>query len=86
MKKLEEFLNIPFFFTEENFFFRKREGASTEMFPCFKNDSAEFCMKGDKGRGHPELRPDTEVYLNNLFSPMIEQLYKMTGIMLELSV
>ena len=42
-------------------------------------------MKGDKGRDHPELKPETELYLKNLFGPMRQQFYEMTGIMLELS-
>ena len=82
--KLEKFLELPNYFTEENFSFRKRS-QGTKTFPCFKNAVHEFCMKGDKGREHPKINASTEIYLQNLYRPMIEQLYEMTGISLDLS-
>ena len=85
VKKLEEFLILPKYFTDQHFYFRENENGSKERFPCFRNGSREICMKGDKGRDHPELKPETELYLKNLFGPMRQQFYEMTGIMLELS-
>ena len=82
--KLEKFLELPKYFTAENFSFRKRsEGLKT--FPCFKNATYEFCMREDKGREHPKINASTETYLENLYRPMIEKLYQMTGIKLDLS-
>ena len=42
-------------------------------------------MEDDKGRKHPRINASTEIYLQNLYRPMIEQLYEMTGISLDLS-
>ena len=84
--KLEKFLELPNYFTEANFSFRKKDQGSMKTFPCFKNATYEFCMKGDKGREHPKIQASTEIYLENLFRPMVEQLFLMTGIRLDLTV
>ena len=82
--KIEKFLGLPHYFTEENFSFRERSEGS-KIFPCFKNATYEFCMEDDKGREHPRINASTEIYLQNLYRPMIEKLYQMTGIRLDLS-
>ena len=81
--KLEKFLELPSYFTAENFSFKKRSGGLKTM-PCFKNATYEFCMKEDKGREHPKISALSETYLQNLYRPMIDKLYQMTGIKLDL--
>ena len=83
--KLEKFLKLPKYFTEANFSFRKKRHGSMKTFPCFKNATYEFCMKNDKGREHPKIQASTEIYLQNLFRPMVDKLFQMTGIRLDIS-
>ena len=82
--KLEKFLELPSYFTAENFSFKKRSEGGLKTFPCFKNATYEFCMREDKGRNHPKISAATETYLQNLYRPMIDKLYQMTGIKVDL--
>ena len=81
IKKIEQFLRINSFFSEEHFYFP--EG---RKFPCFRpsRDSKPKCMEGDKGRSHPELLPETYEHLKQYFSPKMEEFFEMTGIKYEL--
>lgn len=81
IKKIEQFLDIQSFFSEEHFYFP--EGSK---FPCFKPslDSQPQCMQGDKGRDHPDLLPETYDYLRTYFNPKMESFFEMTGIKYEL--
>ena len=81
IKKIEQFLEIPSFFSEEHFYFP--EGSK---FPCFRpsRESKPKCMEGDKGRSHPDLLPETYEHLKMYFSPKMDTFFNMTGIKYEL--
>ena len=59
--KLETFIGLPPFFTEDHFVYPE----GRERFPCFKLEKKTNCMKGDNGREHPPLSQETLSYLTN---------------------
>ena len=81
IKKIEQFLEISSFFSEEHFYFP--EGSK---FPCFRpsRESKPKCMEGDKGRSHPDLLPETYEHLKAYFTPKMDTFFDMTGIKYEL--
>ena len=81
IRKVETFLGITQFYSEEHFYFP--EGSK---FPCFRKDSASQprCMQGDKGRDHPVLKTETLNHLRNHFKPKMEEFRRLTGIHYEL--
>ena len=81
IRKVEQFLGISSFYSSDHFYFP--EGSK---FPCFrKNSEAEpTCMRGDKGRSHPDLKNETYDHLKKYFKPKMDEFEKLTGIHYEL--
>ena len=81
IQKIETFLGISSFFSDEHFYFP--EGSK---FPCFRPslDATPRCMGEDKGRSHPSLLPETYDYLKMHFRPKMDDFLKLTGIRYEL--
>ena len=69
IKRVEDFLKLPSFFTEVSFSYP--EGS---QFPCLKHGEKHTCMRGDKGREHPTLKKETLDLLENIFQPMVDRL------------
>ena len=81
IKKVEKFLELPDYFSKDNFIY-PHEGSKSK-FPCFKTKEGDVkCMKGDKGRKHPKLRRSTVEFLKNKFGPMANEFHKLTGLRL----
>jgi len=76
IRRVEQFLDIPKFYSEKNFVFPN----SGSRFPCFVTEKDEmFCMGKEKGREHPLLKEETVLLLKNYFKPMIDEFYTLTG-------
>ena len=81
IRRVEQFLDIPKFYSEKNFVFPN----SGSRFPCFVTEKDErFCMGKEKGREHPQLKEETVSLLKNYFKPMIDEFYTLTGIRLNI--
>ena len=81
IRRVEQFLDIPKFYSEKNFVFPN----SGSRFPCFVTEKDEmFCMGKEKGREHPKLKEETVLLLKNHFKPMIDEFYTLTGIRLNI--
>ena len=80
IKDVEEFLELPPFYSQDHFYYPKKEST----FPCFRLGKVKSCMKKDKGRGHPQLQKETLEYLIHYFQPMLDKLEKGTGISLSI--
>jgi len=82
LNKIEDFLNLPRFFSEDHFDFSGKHG-----FPCFKLDenSMSKCMSKSKARDHPDLSEESLQHLRNHFKPMLEEFKNQTGMTVRLS-
>ena len=79
LQKVETFLELPSFYSEEHFTYNGRKG-----FPCFKL-SKETCMGKNKARDHPELSSETLQYLRRILRPSLEEFNLKTGMNITLS-
>ena len=75
LKKVEKFLGVRHYLTEENFVFDDERG-----FYCMVSDRGEkHCLGGGKGVPHPSLRPDVEAKLREYFKPLNKRFYRDVG-------
>ena len=74
LKKIENFLNLEPFYTEEMLPFDKKKG-----FHCFVQNEAKECL--GKGTGHvpPDIDPKVIQMLREYYRPYNEEFYKITG-------
>ena len=101
LKKVERFLELPSFFTEDHFDYTGRyltkllefdfiifgNIVGKHGFPCFKldADSMSKCMSDSKARDHPELSQESLKLLRSKFRPMLEKFKEQTGMSVNLS-
>ena len=71
LNKIETFLGLSHFITEENFEFDEEKG-----FYCLKTTKDVNCMPKGKGRKHKELDPELLEKLQKLFKPYNEKFFK----------
>ena len=81
IKKVEKFLGIDSFFSKDHFIY-----PNESKFPCFRPspEAKPMCMKGDKGRKHPDLAEDTYQTMKQYFEPRMKEFFNLTGIKYEL--
>ena len=81
LRKVETFLGLLPFFSEEHFLAGRADGL-----PCFESGERDrpSCMGSNKGRPHPQLQPETLAFLRQKYKPMLDQFYAMTGVQLSL--
>ena len=80
IKKVEQFLRLPSFFSKDHFVLPKEKNG----FPCFNLGEDSQCMDKKKGRPHPPLAEETIQFLRQLFQPMLNQFEIQTGIVFKL--
>ncbi|XP_035824432.1 heparan sulfate glucosamine 3-O-sulfotransferase 5 [Aplysia californica] len=76
LRRVERFLGIRQYFSEEDVYFDKRKG-----FYCYKlrDNSDTKCMDGSKGRHHVEVDPDVKEKLLNFLKPYTNRFLELTG-------
>ena len=82
LNRIEKFLGVPRYFTEQHFEFSGRKG-----YPCFKldPDSHSRCMGEKKARDHPELSDKSLNFLRRYYKPKLEKFKARTGVDVKLS-
>ena len=82
LNRIEKFLGVPRYFTEQHFEFSGRKG-----YPCFKldPDSHSRCMGDKKARDHPELSDKSLNILRRYYKPKLEKFKARTGVDVKLS-
>ena len=82
LNRIERFLGVPRYFTEQHFEFSGRKG-----YPCFKldPDSHSRCMGEKKARDHPGLSDKSLNILRRYYKPKLEKFKARTGVDVKLS-
>ncbi|XP_061167883.1 heparan sulfate glucosamine 3-O-sulfotransferase 6-like [Saccostrea echinata] len=78
MKKVQNFLGLKQFITEQHFLINKSRG-----FPCIKKkitNKRGHCLDETKGRKHPKLPADVISSLKRFYRPYNEKFYQVTNI------
>ena len=97
LQKLENFVGIPNFFSEDHFdfsgiryfignhiFLFRLILSGRKGYPCFTLDP-NGCMSDSKAREHPELKKETMRFLRKQFTPILKTFEEQTGIKIKLS-
>ena len=78
LQKVESFLGVNSYFTEDMFYFNATKG-----FYCWKKPSksgvSNFCLGSGKGRGHPTISEEALSKLKAFFKPHNERFYSLVG-------
>jgi len=79
LKKVEKFLALDNFFTNDMFYFNATKGFHCWKKPTKSGIAVPFCLGNSKGRQHPKLLPDTEQRLLEFFEPHNRQFFELVG-------
>ncbi|CAH1780765.1 unnamed protein product [Owenia fusiformis] len=76
LKKVEEFLKIPPFFTEDQFYINPKTNTSCVHIEHLGTErmSPKECLAGNKHRVHPAMNQDTRRKLEDFFAPYNKEL------------
>ena len=75
LEKVEKFLELPHFITEEHIYFNKTKG-----FYCIRQKGGgDGCLGDSKGMAHPEVDPAVIDKLQQFFVPHNQQFMDLTG-------
>lgn len=78
IRRVESFLGLDHFITEENLYFNTSRG-----FYCMKNGTSERCLGSTKGRKHPHIDESVTQKLQDFFRPHNRRLFRMINQQLE---
>lgn len=71
LKKVEQFLNLPNYFTDDNFVYNK-----AKSFYCFKSRKGnKQCLNSSKGRDHPHVPEELLKQLEDYYSSFNKELF-----------
>ncbi|XP_060601160.1 heparan sulfate glucosamine 3-O-sulfotransferase 6-like [Ruditapes philippinarum] len=73
LNKLEDFLGVDRFFTENNFVYN----AKRQKYCVLSRDGVAKCQHKKKGMPHPPLKKDLKIKLENFFKPRNNMFFKM---------
>ena len=80
--KVEEFLNVPKYFTTDMFYFNK-----TKQFYCWKGTQvAAKCLGSNKGRKHPEISNSSLETLKDFYKPHMASFCSMANLNFKLCI
>ena len=73
--KVEKFLNIPSYFTQDMFYLNPKKG-----FLCYKHEDKDYCLGPKKGLKHPKVSQEVKDKLYDTFRPHTIDFCQQAGI------
>ena len=74
LQLIEQFLNIPNFYTKESFVYSHEKG-----YYCFKDGAQMNCLEKGKGHKSPVIQPEVVQKLRDYYRPHNEEFYQLVG-------